>query len=82
MDDSRVQPACRLACGSVLPAGLVREDLVSLFVGLLDLRFFLGAPPSLAGLGRVKVSSRVPPIVRVCGVSMFFFDCHCVATHD
>ena len=63
-----VQPAFGLPCGWVLPAGLVRsEDFAAFLVGLLDLRRFLGPPPALAGLGRVKLSSKVPPIVRVCG---------------
>ena len=56
------------ACGWVLPAGLVRaEDFASFFLVLLDLRRFLGPPPALAGSGRTKLSSRLPPTVRFCG---------------
>ena len=71
MDRCWVQPAFTLACGWVRPAGLVRsEDFASFFVGLLELSCLLGPPPVLAGLGRVKLSSKVPPIVRVCGLLM------------
>ena len=36
-------------------------------VGLVVLWAFLGPPPALAGSGRVKLISKVPPTVRVCG---------------
>ena len=36
-------------------------------VGLVVLWAFWGPPPALAGSGRVKLISKVPPTVRVCG---------------
>ena len=33
---------------------------------------FLGPPPALAGSGRVKLISKVPPTVRVCGANSLF----------
>ena len=58
-----VEPPFRLPCDWVLFAGLVRaEDFAVLLLGLLDLRRLLGPPPALAGSGKVKLSSKVPPI--------------------
>ena len=68
MDQCWVQPACRMACGWVRPASLVRaEDFVSFFVGLLELRWFLATATGISWLGRMKLISKVPPIVRECG---------------
>ena len=36
-------------------------------LGLAAWRGFGRLPPELAGLGRMKVNSKVPPIARVCG---------------
>ena len=45
----------------VVPARVLRLELVAL-------RFLGRVLPELAGLGRMKVNSKVPPIARVCGV--------------
>ena len=39
-------------------------------IGSLDLLFRERVLPALAGLGRMKVNSKVPPIARVCGTLM------------
>ena len=45
---------------------LVEAARVSLR-GLVDSRFWGRVLPELAGLGRMKVKSKVPPIAQVCG---------------
>ena len=38
-------------------------------LGLRFLRLDGGLPPELCGFGSLKVNSKVPPIVRVCGAT-------------
>ena len=52
--------------GSVVDLRLA-EPVRALRPGLAALRFRGRVLPALAGLGRMKVNSKVPPIARVCG---------------
>ena len=47
----------------------MRRGVVARLVGLVVLWAFWGPPPALAGSGRVKLISKVPPTVRVCGAN-------------